>query len=101
MSPLFPEFAVVLKFIISKYKPMLAEYPRIASSAASCAIDFANAIEMSLEVAQCGSSALRLALATGDMRSFQQVVGLNSHPKTFTQGIWTKALDDINTVSEL
>jgi len=56
---------------------------------------------MSLEVAQCGSSALRLALATGNMRSFQQFVGLNSHPKTFTQGIWTKALDDINTVSEL
>jgi len=90
------------EIIMSKYKPTLAKHnPDVASSVASRTIDFADAMEKSLQSAQCGLSTLRLALASVDMSSFRQFTKVNPHPKTLTQGTWTKAWYDIKTVSEL
>ncbi|KAL4064014.1 P-loop containing nucleoside triphosphate hydrolase protein [Scleroderma yunnanense] len=92
-------YSKLLGLIIKHKSTLASKHPGIASSVASYAIDFADAMDNSVEGAQHGSSTLESALASEDICLFQQFMRSDPHPKTFTQGTWTKAWHDTKTVA--
>ncbi|KAL4062294.1 P-loop containing nucleoside triphosphate hydrolase protein [Scleroderma yunnanense] len=76
------------------------KYRDIANSVVSCTVDFADAVEKSLRSIQSASSTLKPVLKSQDAHSLQQFMRMDPHPKTFTQGTWTKAQHDMEMVTK-
>jgi len=50
---------------------------------------------------QHGSTTLKSALESENMRTFQQFMQADPHPRTFTHGAWAKARHDMEIVIDL
>jgi len=62
---------------------------------------FADAVEESVKDVQYGSTTLKSALASENIRTFQQFMQADPHPRTFTHGTWAQARRDMKIVIDL
>ncbi|KAL4077613.1 P-loop containing nucleoside triphosphate hydrolase protein [Scleroderma citrinum] len=85
------DYSKLLGLVRERQSTLAPTYLDIASSVASCTIDFADAVEKSLKSIQSASSTLKPVLKSQDVHSLRRFMRMDPHPKTFTQGTWTKA----------
>lgn len=88
--------------LIRIYEPSLAPaHTNFLRSVTSCTIHFADAMERSVKGVQRGSTTLKSALSSENMRTLQQFMQADPYPRTFTHGTWANARHDMEIVIDL